>query len=200
MIDWENTKFVHVGKTGGGFLKHVFSHNGIKLGEQFGHFNISRGTGNSIITIIRDPVCRFLSCLNWLYTRPFRMLNDMEVQLIDEFGFDNIDPWIENIDRLEHVHHVTSTRYVTMIGHLMPVINKTNIHLLSTVNLSDDIQKKLQLDIPEKLSCRAHVSVKCFDESQLSRRHVNIIKNFFKTDYDIINRLQQITKESIINI
>ena len=200
----------HVGKTGGGYLRDVYRSNRFKIHSSHNYSKPFDAHVMKIILVVRDPIDRFVSCVNWLYTRQKMHAEDSTINKykikskerkalnntysdLNEIVSDIYGPW-------RTVSHVYNTCYYKMFYKDIEGLTRKNIFcLLDFNNLKNDVINKLKLKLPVK-SKRSHVSEKLYHVEELSDNSLDILHDFYRRDYEIINRIQSLSGEHIINI
>jgi hypothetical protein len=200
----------HVGKTGGGYLRDVFRSNQFKIHSSHNYSRPFDARVMKIILVIRDPIDRFISCVNWLYTRQKMhakdsTINKYKIKTIEREALNNkysdLNEIVSDIySSWRTVSHVYNTCYYKMLHKDIECITSENLFcLLDFNNLTNDVVNKLKLKPPVK-SRRSHVSEKLYHVEELSDNSLDILHDFYRKDYKIINRLQSLSEEQIINI
>jgi len=210
MSEKDELRHYHVGKTGGGYLRDVYQYNQFDVNIKHKYTRPFDTYTMKLILVLRDPVDRFVSCVNWLYTRQeihdsdytfkkYQIRPEEQVAInkkyshINEIVNDLYESWI-------YVKHVYDTCYYRMLHEDIECITRENIFcLLDFNNLTNDMVGKLKLKLPVK-SRRSHVSEKLYHVEELSDNSLDILHDFYRKDYEIINRLQSLSEEHIINI
>ena len=196
--------YIDIPKSGSSFIKSSIIQNGnsiIKISNKYPHSALFKRTlffnsinEKKIITFIRDPIERFCSvvrqkilCKKYLggfspskFTLPF----------IDrEFYSFETEELIKKIEKLPIFR--TDRHIVPQFKFIRHYLNHPNFEILHTSQIRN---KLLEIGIEETSFPNKDISLQTnkdiFNKSHLNIESIKILKNYYRDDYDILNKIK----------
>ena len=168
--------YVHIPKTGGTFVNYVLAQTKIKPTSMYtkGSHPSKKNKNNINFTVIRHPVDRFESYLNYKYGR----------------GIHNLDRPKKKASLNKIVSNMTIKQLKNFKKKFRPIKHYSkNIDIFITINMFNYLLLFLKYDIDIENCKYKNVSLKV--RGSLNKRNRAIIEEFYKEDMILYNNLKR---------
>lgn len=192
------TVFMHIGKCGGSTVQKELKQQNIKF--VYRHVQkTSYDSTKKYIIVIRNPISRFISALNWRYKlvcnngvqsnrfkgekellERYPTLNILAENLYKPDGTLNID----FSNKSYYIHHITEDIHY-YLGNILDQGTKESIKaVLVTETLNKDLKQKFNIEVTEHRKKNSENSDKYLTELGYFN-----LKKYLQNDYDCINKI-----------
>ena len=200
----EDYFYIDIPKSGSSFIKSSIIQNGnsiIKISNKYPHSALFKRTlfinsikDKKIITFIRDPIERFCSVvrekiflnkyLGWFSPSKFNL------PFIDrEFYSFEIEELIKKIDKLPIFR--TDRHIIPQFNFIKHYINHPNFEIFHSSQITN---KLFEIGIKESAFPNKEISLQTskdiFNKNHLNLESIQILKNYYKEDYDILKKVK----------
>ena len=191
--------FIHIPKTGGTYVEDLFLENGYLVGrfQNKGNFYLGNFKCNKYhvpfkyqdinfnnyitFTILRDPIERFLSEVNYKYFPTFYKNKIKDINKFISFFFDenkkiSFDGDCHLIPQIEYIYDKNSNKVIN-------ILNQNNLN-----NDLDNFIKKYNLDI-NLIEILVNKRRNNYDNYDINSENLKLIKNAYKKDFEFISNI-----------
>ena len=200
----KNYFYIDIPKSGSSFIKSSIIQNGdsiIKISNKYPHSALFKRTlfinsikDKKIITFIRDPIERFCSVVREKiflnkYLGGFSP-SKFNLPFIDrEFYSFEIEELIKKIDKLPIFR--TDRHIIPQFNFIKHYLNHPNFEIFHSSQITN---KLLEIGIKESSFPNKEISLQTskdiFNKNHLNLESIQILKNYYKEDYDILKKVR----------